>query len=345
MKNRTDYIDIAKGIAIIIVVYGHAAAQFKGSLFYEEHLSFQCRVIFSFVMPIFFMISGAFQKSRLESPNFSHKNYLNKISRSILLPFYSLSIVYLVINLSLQNIINSPSLEDMTYALLIQQSNGDLLPSGVLWFLFTLFALSFITYISFKIIRINPLILICCAIILKSDLNIYHEYHYFAFDKISDFFIFYLFGYYFSEIVIKRPIYKIKYLSVILLLYISLLVIPSNLNPFISLAHKVISPLGIFGILGSLFVIGVSYNLSTKFEKGIVLKILIYYGGYSMMVYVFHMPTFVIFNKIATIFNIAPNYQKQLILFLPGILLPLVYGKLIAYNKVLYKTLLGRNPK
>ncbi len=136
MEKRTNYIDIAKGIAIILVVYGHAAAQMKGTPFYEEYLQIPNKIIFSFVMPIFFMISGSFQRKRLESPNFNHKTYLTKISSSILLPFYSLSVVFLLINLSLSNLINAPTLGEMIFSLLLQQSNGELLPSEVLWILF-----------------------------------------------------------------------------------------------------------------------------------------------------------------------------------------------------------------
>ena len=56
MNKRSNHIDIAKGIAIILVVYGHAAAQLKEYPVYQESLATSNTIIFSFVMPIFFII-------------------------------------------------------------------------------------------------------------------------------------------------------------------------------------------------------------------------------------------------------------------------------------------------
>ena len=137
MTQRRNHLDLAKGITIIIVVYGHAINQFKGTLFYAEHLQLQSKIIFLWVMPLFFIIAASFQRIRLESLNFKHKTYLKKITKSILLPFYSLSLVFLCINVSLKNYLDTPSVRDMLYALFLQQSNGDLMPSGVLYFLFS----------------------------------------------------------------------------------------------------------------------------------------------------------------------------------------------------------------
>ena len=320
-KQRTNYIDIAKGIAIILVVYGHAAAQLKGTSFYVEHLQIQNKIIFSFVMPIFFMISGSFQRKRLDSPNFDHKIYLTKISQSILLPFYSLSIVFLLINLSLSNLTNTPPLGDMIYAILLQQSNGDLLPSGVLWFLFTLFSFSIITYFSIKILNINLFILIVISIILRFDFNIYQYSYYFSFDKISNYFIYYLFGYSFYNVILKHPIYKLRHLFLISICYALLLLVSSKEILNLSFLPFLVGAIGLCGILGSLLVLGIAYNISAKFNQNLLIKIITYYGAYSILIYVFHMPTFTIFKKIATFINLDPSYTKQFILFFPGIVL------------------------
>lgn len=79
------------------------------------------------------MISASFQKRRLEVPNFNHKNYLKKILLFLLVPFYSLSLLFMLVNLMLKNYIHSSEIK-MLFALLFQQSNGNWLPSGVLWF-------------------------------------------------------------------------------------------------------------------------------------------------------------------------------------------------------------------
>lgn len=53
MQKRIDWIDIAKGIGIISVILGHL----RTPLYISE-------MIFSFHMPLFFVISGYFYKER-----------------------------------------------------------------------------------------------------------------------------------------------------------------------------------------------------------------------------------------------------------------------------------------
>ena len=346
MTQRKNHLDLAKGITIIIVVYGHAINQLRGTLFFEEHLQLQSKIIFSFIMPVFFIIAASFQRIRLESLNFKHKTYLKKITKSILLPFYSLSLVFLCINVSFKNYINAPSVKEMLYALFLQQSNGDLMPSGVLYFLFTLFIFTLTTYFSFKILKISPIVLIILAIILRSDLNIYSNSYYFAFDRISRFFIFYMFGYYYKSII-NFPIHKTKPLFLIFLSYILLIMLSCDIfpnNSFILLIRELASLFGAHGLLAALFVLGVSFLLSEKFNEEKIIKILTYYGALSLLVYVFHMPTFKIINIAATTLNLDPGYIKVILLFLPGILFPLIYGKILSNNKLIYQLLLGRNP-
>ncbi len=111
----------------------------------------------------------------------------------------------------------------------------------------------------------------------------------------------------------------------------------------LSLIANILSVIGLSGILGSLLILGFSFNISAKLNLNMFVKIITYYGAYSMLVYVFHMPTFTIFKKVAVSINIDHSYTKQFILFFPGIVLPLVYGKLLSCNKILYKILIGRN--
>lgn len=347
MEKRMNYIDVAKGLAILLVVYGHAAGQMMGNPFFDEHLQVQFRIIFSVVMPIFFIISGSFQRKRLESDGFNHKTFFVKVMSSLLLPFYSLSLMFLLLNLLLSHYINAPTLREMVYSLLLQQSNGDLLPSGVLWFLFTLFSFSIITYLFIKILKINHLIIIALALILRSNLNIWQHAHYFAFNTISHFFIYYIFGFSFYRIIINKPLAGIKYLSIFLLCYISLLTIASidiSNIAFLGYIKTINSLFGVDGILGSLIILGLSLSISNKFGHTIFVKIVSYYGVSSILVYVFHMPTFTLFKKVAAAVNVDPGYTYQFLLFLPGVVLPLVYGKILSCNKIAYKAILGRTP-
>lgn len=61
INKRNDYIDFVKSVAIILVVIGHCIQCGSGSLYFEEQLYFDnilFRVIYSFHMPLFMLLSG-----------------------------------------------------------------------------------------------------------------------------------------------------------------------------------------------------------------------------------------------------------------------------------------------
>lgn len=65
-KQRIEYFDAAKGIAIIAVIVGHMGLIARGMTLTEKF-------IFSFHMPIFFLISGYFLSSRMTLWEFAKK--------------------------------------------------------------------------------------------------------------------------------------------------------------------------------------------------------------------------------------------------------------------------------
>lgn len=80
MKNRIQFIDTAKGIGIILMVLGHIGL---GSQVYSS--------IYSFHMPLFFFISGLL----FSTPD---KKKLIKRCKAILIPYFSLGLIYLAIS-------------------------------------------------------------------------------------------------------------------------------------------------------------------------------------------------------------------------------------------------------
>ncbi len=79
MNNRLRHVDIAKGIAILLVVFGHncialQSADERGKLF---------EVIYSFHMPLFFFISGVFFK-----PKLGLKYFAVRKTHSLLKPYF-----------------------------------------------------------------------------------------------------------------------------------------------------------------------------------------------------------------------------------------------------------------
>ena len=89
---RLDYLDLAKGIGILIVMLGHFP--FYG----EPHISIQLYdFIFSFHMPLFFIITGIiFGYSRKWEKQTFKELFIKKL-KTIIYPYFMLSVIALVL--------------------------------------------------------------------------------------------------------------------------------------------------------------------------------------------------------------------------------------------------------
>jgi fucose 4-O-acetylase-like acetyltransferase len=341
-NSRSSHLDVAKGIAIIAVTYGHAAVLMMGYPIYGQQLGVQNIIIFSLVMPIFFLISGAFQRVRLDAPHFNAKTYLGKITTSLLIPFYALCFFFMVPNLILGARVYAPSLQQMLFAMFVQQTNGTYLPSVVLWFLFVLFVFHLLSFLAVKVLRVNVIVLILIAMLLRPRYPAIENWILFGFDKLCDYFLFYLLGFAFYKRVIDKPISSPQALLALAAVYLGALFFEVNRPD--GLVVALLKPFGIFELSFCLLTIGISYSLTTQFRDHPVVKSLAYFGAYSILVYVFHMPTMTIVKAIALRLGVTPDYSLLVFMFIPGLLVPLLAGKLLATNRPVYKTLLGRNP-
>jgi fucose 4-O-acetylase-like acetyltransferase len=342
MSTRLGHLDVAKGFAIIAVVYGHAAILMMGYPIFSQQLGLQSAIVFSFAMPLFFLVSGGLQQLRLSAPNFNARQYLSRIAQSLLLPFYALGFLFMAANAVLGSKVNAPSVRQMLEALFLQQSNGDMLPSVVLWFLFVLFLFHVFTFLQVKVFRGSIWILILLAFLLRTPLNIFDKVVYFGFDKISDYFLFYLLGYAYYPRLVAAPIARPVALVVFALTYTVVFAIDTT-APTGALA-AILRPFGIAELALTLLVMALSFRAAKRFSGTSVVEILSFFGSYSILLYVFHMPVMTVFKLIAVRLAVPPNYMFLVFLFIPGVLVPLLIGRVLAVHKGLYKTLLGRNP-
>ncbi|WP_066289816.1 acyltransferase family protein [Bacillus sp. FJAT-29937] len=117
MKNREYYFDNAKFILIFLVVFGHFLQSFIGD---SEAIYTLYKVIYTFHMPAFILISGYFAKG------FNKKEYISKITRKLILPYIIFQLIYSVF-----------------YFFLYKESSfqvDPLKPHWSLWFLISLFS-------------------------------------------------------------------------------------------------------------------------------------------------------------------------------------------------------------
>ena len=150
------------------------------------------------------MVSAVFLRRRLEDINFSKISFLRKITSSILKPFYTISVLFFLVNLVAPKSLGLPNAKEMIIAMLIQQSNGKMMPSGILWFLFVLFAFALMTFVFVKILKTNIYLLFILSVLLHfSNSYFFKQTYYFAINKIALFYVFYVAGYILSEHITK----------------------------------------------------------------------------------------------------------------------------------------------
>src|SRR4051812_12296414 len=94
MKQRDFYFDNAKFILILLVVFGHLLRSFIGNTNLAHTLYM---VIYTFHMPAFILVSGFFARG------FYQKDYLKKIAKKLLLPYFIFQLIYSVFYYFLNN--------------------------------------------------------------------------------------------------------------------------------------------------------------------------------------------------------------------------------------------------
>lgn len=136
MVKRIEYIDIAKGIGILLVVMGHNDFAVVSPYAYK--------VIYSFHMPLFFFLSGYFI-----NPSIGFWNFFKKRFNSLLKPyFFTIFLIYFV----------SVSFGKMGFQMAITRITKSLYGTGhyidwvQLWFLPHLFVVSLYAFVFYAVV-------------------------------------------------------------------------------------------------------------------------------------------------------------------------------------------------
>ena len=128
-------LDIAKGIAIMAVVLGHA---FPDADFGIENqiANFIHSFVYGFHMPVFFFIAGLLSAKHRDDQAYP---YIKKRAKKLLIPYFALSLVGLVLKQVFASEANHAfSLSD---SLMIPLGQS---PMGGMWYLWSLFVMSLI---------------------------------------------------------------------------------------------------------------------------------------------------------------------------------------------------------
>ena len=149
MKNeRYLYLDVVKGIAIISVVLGHIILKYESN-------NFLCIWLYSFHLPIFFIVSGILFALNPKKLSIGNKEFILKKAKNLLYPYLTfsiISIIYLVIKG-----------ERLVSIIKVCINTICLFGYGPIWFLHTLLISEILTFFLLKKARKTKLL---CIIIM-----------------------------------------------------------------------------------------------------------------------------------------------------------------------------------
>jgi fucose 4-O-acetylase-like acetyltransferase len=186
MKQRDYYFDNAKFILIFFVVFGHLIQSFieQNEMVYTLY-----KVIYTFHMPAFILVSGFFARGLYE------KGYIKKVARKLILPYLIFQLIYSVF-----------------YYFLYNESHlvvDPLDPHWSLWFLISLF---FWNMMLFGFSRLKPITGVLLALAIGLGVG-YVDWisNYLSLSRTFVFFPLFLLGYYLTKDqvqILTRPAFR-----------------------------------------------------------------------------------------------------------------------------------------
>jgi fucose 4-O-acetylase-like acetyltransferase len=274
IKNRNHTIDIAKGVGIILVVFGHSWMVSHGN---REVF----RIVFSFHMPLFLFLSGVF----LNEKN-SFKDFLISRAHSILKPYFVTLTTLGLLKLSF-DVMNKKdySLNFLNYMSGVLYGTGSTIAWPPLWYLPHLFIVSCVALFLIKhVASIQIQWLILTASLMFGILLLNNIVLSWSIDLIPITLFFFVAGYLLRGFV-KTMLFNFGHLLLSLLLFFLLHyffddTIDLNLRVYDSLAVSTVK-----AILGIYICLSVSSFL-TKYV--FVTKILGYIGSGTLFILLFH---------------------------------------------------------
>ncbi len=317
MENkRIDFIDVAKGIGIILVVLGHLNSA-------EQPIR---NFIYSFHMPLFFILSGVFFNEKTE-----FKHLLLKSIKTLLIPY----LIFVAVDALVYIIINNFQWEAVDFAIktrLISMTGIRLRITNLpLWFMFALFFTRILYYFIYKI-RALEVITIVAGVVL---VTVAKEFWYppkCMYIVALPCILFYSLGY-----RLKRHIFNLHTLkfngwgiTLSMLAFVSLY-ITSNINECVNIYSYKYGNFILFylnGILGSALIIVLSVWLSRV--KGIS-NVFTYFGKNSVVIMICHYYLCrIVLPNVMSYFNLGQylyNYLTQVIatVIIMVLMIPIIY--------------------
>ncbi len=319
MNKQLSFVDVAKGIGIILVVIGHYYPENSPS-FYKDLRDF----IYTFHMPLFLLMSGGmYIYTKKDIPWVS---FIKKKLKRIALPYLIVSLFIIGIKLLTQKgAYVENGVDCMSFLRIFYKPEA----GYFLWYLWVLLWMYIICSLSDASIYLN--LLMIASVVLKFLPIDFSEI--FCLSELKSNAMYFMLG----VILFRMKIYENSNVARYRLMFVALWVLLSLLW-FGGICKSAL----LMSIVGSLGVLAISDIIGDKSQK------LLYIGASSFVIYLFHT-TFMgfaksfVFKLSNTLFveNVYLFILSSLIVVLFGIILPLLLQEFILKKNRVTKFLFG----
>ncbi|MFD1421196.1 acyltransferase family protein [Lactiplantibacillus songbeiensis] len=318
MTKRVNWVDSARGIAIILVVYGHALeGTFYSVGMNQQSYDWQHGIIYAFHMPLFFLISGFFIASWLKrQPAIA----LKQKAVALLIPY----VIWSIIQGTFMILMKSKSVVSLGWKALLYIP---IRPLDQFWFVYALFFAFILYYFIFNYLGKSITISLFVSLFIVIVLSFIHIWQ---FSNIGLALFFIALGAFIHERIGLNYFSKSSVGIISTLLFLSIFSIISILN--YSLTLNIIIKL-ILAVLGSVSILVFSNKFSTKF-----LTVL---GKLSLEIYVAHWIFLAGSRFILIHFGLSQPYLLIAVGTICGIIFPIILYQLLL-NLHISKYVFGR---
>ncbi|MFZ2160733.1 MAG: acyltransferase [Sideroxyarcus sp.] len=312
VRGRSLWVDYAKGIGIILVVYGHVAhGIFNAGINMDKNLFMLVEsVIYSFHMPLFFFLSGLFFLASMERRG--SVSLLRSKLDTILYPYVIWSLLQGMVEVAMSHYVNG-------HTTVVQVLSLAWSPRAQFWFLYILFFAFALATLLFR----RSSIFWGCSIFIGSIFFYYFGWilpNIYLINMLSHFFVYFTAGVFAAFLLCKFNSFETKWLIPFLALFVY-----SQWIFHVELGLNYVSTAALEKLLLGLISVGFVVFLAqwlTRFN----LRWMAYLGQQSMTIYLVHILAGsgcrIVLQKVLGITDVGVHL---LVGTLAGLLLPILF--------------------
>lgn len=311
--NRLAWVDYAKGIGILLVVYGHVLRGLESSnlALSATFYSISDQLVYGFHMPLFFFLSGLFVEKWITK---DLSTGISQKVKTIVYPYLIWSVLQGSVNVILSSYTNA------------KMSWGDLLkmfydPFGQFWFLYVLFLIFIFYYFGRKIMSLQVMFLVSIVLFLLSP-----YLNFWVLDRFSYQLVFFVGG---------AMLMTLNFDQLVANMTNKHLLITFAAFALVNLLYLSTNTPHAYGFVVAVTGMALTIAVSVSLAKENLGRILSYLGGLSMVIYLAHILATsgfrILLSKGAGVSDVTTHIILGTI---AGVVLPLVGYWVTSYLKL-----------